>query len=649
MNVSTCSTSRILVFIVTVVTASVSWDFVQAADWPQWRCDAARTATSSEVLPAQLHLQWVREFPPLKPAFWQVRQERLQFDLGYEPVVLGRTMFVASSQNDSVTALDAETGAQKWRFYADGPVRLAPAAWEQKVYVASDDGCLYCLAAGTGELLWKVRGAPSARKVIGNDRLISVWPARGAPVIHEGRVYFSAGIWPFEGIFVHALDARTGKPLWVNDRLSFLYAEHPHGAMSFGGPSPQGYLLIRQRQLVLPGSRAFPAFLDLASGELVSLDFGHGGHGSRPGSWFIATEADGQLVVDPNVNSEMHDAGVQTIGQSGIRRMPGEALQPTVTIGQETYHIKTGVATSIRVGAREFHFEDGFPGVEGAVHTMLATHQRLFVVTRNGRIYCFGANRIEPQRYPLQRQPLDQPDDGWKSRAASLLHTTGQTAGYAIVWGLGTGRLAEELAAQSRLRVIVVDRDGERITTYRRRLDAAGIYGQKIVAHVGDPADFGWPPYLASLIASESTDWSEKSLKSAFAALRPYGGTLCLRLPVEQRASLGNLMRQPEMAGGQLRQEGELSLVVLSGELPRRNELHGQAELRPARPIAAGASMVRRHVPPSQAPLSRRNPGIGTRIALLPACREWRDELPRHRALRPNADKIELHPDPGEL
>ena len=64
-----------------------------AADWPMWRCNPARTATSTEPLPEKLHLQWVREYPPLKPAFWQIRQERLQFDLGYEPVVLGKTLF----------------------------------------------------------------------------------------------------------------------------------------------------------------------------------------------------------------------------------------------------------------------------------------------------------------------------------------------------------------------------------------------------------------------------------------------------------------------------------------------------------------------------------------------------------------------------
>jgi outer membrane protein assembly factor BamB len=51
---------------------------------------------------------------------------------------------------------------------------------------------------------------PSERKLLGNGRLISTWPVRGGPVVADGRVYFAAGVWPFEGVFVYALDAETG-------------------------------------------------------------------------------------------------------------------------------------------------------------------------------------------------------------------------------------------------------------------------------------------------------------------------------------------------------------------------------------------------------------------------------------------------------
>ena len=109
---------------------------------------------------------------------------------------MGLTMFVPSMVNDSVTALDIRTGDVKWRFPTGGPVRFAPAAWNNKVYVVSDDGFLYCLDADNGKLLWKFRGAPAAGKVLGNGRLISTWPARGGPVLADGKVYFAAGIWP---------------------------------------------------------------------------------------------------------------------------------------------------------------------------------------------------------------------------------------------------------------------------------------------------------------------------------------------------------------------------------------------------------------------------------------------------------------------
>ena len=41
-----------------------------------------------------------------------------------------------------------------------------------------------------------------------------MWPARGGPAVADGTVYFAASIWPFMGVFIHALDARTGKELW---------------------------------------------------------------------------------------------------------------------------------------------------------------------------------------------------------------------------------------------------------------------------------------------------------------------------------------------------------------------------------------------------------------------------------------------------
>src|SRR3712207_8541478 len=40
---------------------------------------------------------------------------------------------------------------------------------------------------------------------------------RSAPVLADDTVYFAASIWPFMGIFIHAVDARTGEVKWTND------------------------------------------------------------------------------------------------------------------------------------------------------------------------------------------------------------------------------------------------------------------------------------------------------------------------------------------------------------------------------------------------------------------------------------------------
>jgi hypothetical protein len=150
------------------------WTIVASgADWPRYRHDASRSAASAESLPASLHLAWVRELPAPRPAF--PTEVRLGYDATYEPVVLAQSMFVPSMITDSVTALDTKTGAERWRFFAEGPVRLAPVAWEDKVYFVSDDGHLYCVGAGDGRLRWKLRGLPPGRedrKVMGNGRLV---------------------------------------------------------------------------------------------------------------------------------------------------------------------------------------------------------------------------------------------------------------------------------------------------------------------------------------------------------------------------------------------------------------------------------------------------------------------------------------------
>src|SRR4029450_5371065 len=104
------------------------------------------------------------------------------------------------------------------------------------------------------------------RLLLGNDHMVSRWPARGGPVVLAGTVYFAAGIWPSEGIYLYALDAATGKVQWVNDRSGSIYMGQPHGgANAESGVSSQGYLVANGEQLLVPTGRAVPPSFDRAT------------------------------------------------------------------------------------------------------------------------------------------------------------------------------------------------------------------------------------------------------------------------------------------------------------------------------------------------------------------------------------------------
>ncbi len=181
----------LLVFALAFLVQSIS----SAADWPMWRHDSSRLSVTSEQLDdSNLELHWKRQYSEPRPA-WHNQQEvycyggpgyeiiqKLSFDIAYQPVVMGDTMYVGSMNSDWVAAIDLNTGVEKWKYFTNGPVRFAPVAIGGKIYVGSDDGFMYCLDTN-GNLVWKVQGGPTNRKILGNDRMISIWPVRGGAIV----------------------------------------------------------------------------------------------------------------------------------------------------------------------------------------------------------------------------------------------------------------------------------------------------------------------------------------------------------------------------------------------------------------------------------------------------------------------------------
>ena len=515
-----------------------------AADWPMWRADSGRTARNADPLPENLSVRWVRQLAPLRPAY---RHHRLGFDGGYEPIIAEGRLFLASSRTDSVTAYDASTGRSLWRFYANGPVRMAPVAHRGKLYFGSDDGHLYCLNAANGKELWRFRAAPSSRTVLGNRRIISVWPIRGGPVLADGTLYFAAGVWPFEGVFVYALDPETGDVKWLNDHTGHLYGVQPHNARSIGGLTPQGYLLVNGDELVVPCSAAPPARFNRFTGKLIHFD--PPSDSRKPSGWFASLRnvdpataravRRGEVAYDSVISGDRHED----------RKMRGDGVQ--------------GLRSQIIAGGRIIEFANPPTGIKGKVYAMAVAQEMLFISTIEGRLYALGKDKGPVTQRKQRRISLPPADVAIRDNAKSVLQQTKIDHGLAIVLGAGDGKLIEALIAQSPMRFLVVESDLEIVSRLRRRWDQAGIYGSRVVLRHEDPVAFTPPPYVANLILCENSQAAGfggklKSLNSTLNVLRPFGGVALLRGKID--------VRPP--AGSRIGSVGHWTTVSRSGALP---------------------------------------------------------------------------------
>ena len=638
-----------------------------ADDWPMWRHDARRSAATPEQLPAVLHLHWVRDLPALRPA-WP-GQSRLRFDFSYQPIVTGKLLIIGSNANDRVTAYDTDTGDEVWRFYAEGPVRFAPAAWQGKVYVASDDGYLYCLDASAGQTVWRFRGGPSDRKVLGNQRLISMWPSRTGPVVHEGVVYFTASIWPFMGTFLYALDAETGDIIWRNDATGSRYMLQPHSSPAFAGLAPQGYLALSGDRLIVPNGRSVPAALDSKTGQLLYYHLAQNKsigschvvatreHFVNSGVLFRSDDGgsitafhDSPVVHDnvafytsgaklravvltsPVAERYLDDEGKASTRITHPQVMAFDCGSPVhIKAGNRLYAGAEGVVQVIEVERRErgatrpgqgrekkdeddldeledelaeLEGEDdeattGLPEsmipeprmpairqrsapppfvyvaklaaeikIDGTPSGMLAADGKLFVVTQDHRLYCFGAEEAEAKTHPLIVEPAKPRDDGWGRRASDILKRSGVTEGYCVILGVGAGRLLRELADQSQLQLIVIEPDRERIERMRRELDAAGLYGTRVHIVAGTLATVSLPPYLADLITSEKPIERKELVRRVFHSLRPYGGTALLPLEPRTHKAFMQAVVEAGLPGAEAKVDGEFVRLTRVGALP---------------------------------------------------------------------------------
>jgi outer membrane protein assembly factor BamB len=318
---------------------------LRSTSWATYRSQITRSGITSETIGPRLFLQWkyIPTHPP-KPAWPMPSEElpRMHNDNAYHVVIAETEAYFGSCITNKVYSIDAAEGKVRWTFFTEGPVRFAPTVYEGRVYVGSDDGYVYCLDTKDGSLIWKYQAGPSDEKVIGNGRMISLWPVRTGVLVDNGIVYFAAGVFPYEGLYICALRAEDGSVVWKNDTIG----DRAH-ELDYGGISPHGYLVASREVLYVPSGRSMPAAFDRQTGKFL---FCASPGAKRGGTWAL-------------IDNDKLISGVDFSG----------------TPHKVAYNAKTG--------RREGEAFAWFPGID-----MVLTREVSYVLTKD-RIYAINRSR----------------------------------------------------------------------------------------------------------------------------------------------------------------------------------------------------------------------------------------------------------------
>ena len=476
----------------------------QVDDWPTYARDNQRTGISADALTFPLELKWKHRaahrpepaWPaPAKQDFWHNKQDlkaRVTYDRAFHVTTVGDAVYFGSSADDQVYCLDAKSGTVRWRFFAEGPVRLAPTIAKGRVLFGSDDGYVYCLNAANGQLQWKFRLGPSDRRIPGNSRVISVWPIRSSILVEGNTAYFCAGIFPTQGVYQAAVEITTGKKL-------------ASGAINV---SAQGYLSRRAGRLFTPTGRA-------------------------PAGAFVAQLSRRGKGVAAELRRIPKESPFAFVGSANARFGGGDGQVAAFRLddGQKIWSAK----------------------IAGKAHSIAIARGRVYVSTDAGVIYCFANAKAENgTNKGLELSACRaEVEDKTREKAAEILRHCQTKLGYCLVVGSGDGHLVRELARQSQLKIIGFETDPKQVESSRCLIADAGLYGRVVIHQASLDADgvdvkLPYTDYLFNLVIDQQKADAPRRvpLSETNRVLRPHGGVAITSLDpvnVTQRAALDGI------------------------------------------------------------------------------------------------------------
>lgn len=570
----------------------------QFHDWPMWRFDYNRSAATPEQLSDNLYPQWQVKYSPRIPV-WDdpLNRDLMKFDRIFEPVVADNKIFLGFNDQDKVIALDINTGKELWHYYADGPVRMPLAYNKGRVYFTGDDGYCYCLNAQDGSEIWKILLAPSNNKLLGNKRLISMWPARGGIVIKNDVIYTAASIFPMMGTFIYAINANDGKVIWKNEGTGSNYILQPHRSPAFADVAPQGVFTISGDKLLVAGGRSVPAGFDLKTGDKLYYHLAASG---KTGGDFTCGNDNiyfnhhrGRMtsLYDTQTGEKlMANAGEYPVVDDDIFYFPGKLIISatlnaekkldtlwTINVPASNDLIKAGnyLYAADSTGIHAIQLSDTrqprlawSQSVPKNIDRLLASNGKLIAVSNDGTIIVFGdkqVNDIITHAAPEEKFVSNN------RRVNKILKTSGIREGYALVLGTENLKMLSSLVSNTSLIITACEKDINRIKYLREYFDGMGIKADRLSFLHSENIINSLPKYFSNLtIVNDNSfleDFDKDVLKSLFETTRPYDGKIMIRTDRKERLLLADIMNDLDLYGAELSEGNGYSIITRSGSL----------------------------------------------------------------------------------
>ena len=328
----------------------------------------------------------------------------------------GRTLYVINASpvaiaasGWSLTALDARTGAVRWKLPTAGMIGK-PVLANGVIYFAPQDGYVYAVDAASGHLRWRFQRTVNVSVSVGID---------GYPALDGDTLYVAS-----DGGTVYALDASSGKQRWLftlpagahiyaapavgNGRVyvssgggddAFYALDEATGKVAWQFSAPQGFdsypLLVGET--VYAGANGFYqaslyAF-DARTGKARWQYQGNDAVIARPaidgGHLFVAAR-DGTLTeLDGQTGKPGWHTSLGAGGENGGALLPTGAA-PVVVDGVVYLGGESGVVAALDEATGAVKWKQTVNGAVDSAPTV--ANGAVFVTTEKGSVYAFRAS-----------------------------------------------------------------------------------------------------------------------------------------------------------------------------------------------------------------------------------------------------------------